>query len=281
MEYKFDKKVPYRTCLSEYVDKWSDFAYLRREDGILEIRFHWEDGPLKWNEAVHGAMIPLLADISHDPENECIIVTGTGDSFLNTFDKETNNNPRKYESSITYDWWYSVQTRHPSAWIDIPVPVISAVNGPCTIHPETVLLADYIIVADTTYIPDRHFADAGAAPTDGVNILYDQLFGTNRARALLWTGKNITADDGLQLGLFSEVVPLDKVLERAWQFARETIMPVPRIHRRMAREVFIQPFREAFAKGIRGSLVHECYASEVNKELLHPEDSHKNLYTER
>lgn len=264
MSYKFNKKALYRTYLNEYTDKWADLAHLRREEGILEVRFHWDNGPLRWNEATHSGIMAMLADISNDPENECLIVTGTGDSFLNQFDNDTARPPSDNSGCVTYEWWYSVQTRYPSAWINVPVPVISAINGPCTIHPDTVLLADIVIASETTFIPDRHMADAGLVACDGTNILYDHLMGTNRARTFLWTGNDITAEEGLRLGLFSEVVPQDQVLERAWQIAREKIMTVPRIHRRMAREIFIQPLREAFAKGINASLAHECYAAEVS-----------------
>ncbi|WP_316859472.1 enoyl-CoA hydratase/isomerase family protein [uncultured Cohaesibacter sp.] len=263
MSYKFDKSVPYRTYLENYQECWRDLAYLKREDGILEVRFHWNDGPWRWNEAMHGALIPFFADISHDPDNECIIITGTGDSFLNQFDAATAQPATDRSKLVTYDWWWTVQTRMPGALIDIPVPVVAAINGPVSIHPEIVLLSDIVIASDKTVIVDRHLKDAGLVPTDGTNILYDELFGHNLARSALYMGTEIGPERAQELGIFTEVHPIDKVLERAWEVARNTIMPVPRIHRRMAREGLIQPFREAYAKAIRASMAHECYAAEA------------------
>ena len=277
MAYKYNKYEPFRTYLEDYAPKWDDVAHLRREDGILEVRFHTNDGPALFCEAMHKAYIGLLFDISNDPENEIIIITGTGDSYLSLSDPEMSFKHVEYESSVTYDWWYYTATRVPMAWIDTPVPVICACNGPFTIHPESVLLSDYIIAGENAYTVDRHMQDAGCAPIDGVNILYDKLLGPNAGRAMLLNGGIIDAQRGKELGIFAEVVPHGQELERAWEFARELMEKVPsRMVRRMTRETFMQPLREEFTKYIRSSLCHECYSSELRKDA-DPESGHQNM----
>ena len=79
----------YRTHLDEYAEKWAEFFHFKREDGILEIRMHTESGPCHWGLEIHRALIPMFADVGHDPENECLIFTGTGDSFLALSDDES------------------------------------------------------------------------------------------------------------------------------------------------------------------------------------------------
>ena len=277
MGYKYDKRNPYRTYLEEYAPKWDGMAHLRREDGILEVRFHTEDGPVRFCEAIHAAYLGLLFDISHDHDNEMIIITGTGDSFLSLSDKEMSFEHVDYNTSVTYDWWYLTATRVPLAWLDIPVPVICACNGPFTIHPESVLLSDYIIAGHNAYTVDRHLQDAGCAPIDGVNILYDRLLGPNAGRAMLLNGGVIDAKMGKELGFFAEVVPHGQELDRAWEFARELMKKVPsRIVRRMTREQMTQPLREAFTRDIRSSLCHECYSSELRRDAR-PEEGHVNM----
>ena len=89
MPYVYDKRKPYRTYLEEYAPKWDGMAHLRRdENGILEVRFHTEDGPVRFCEAIHSGYLGLLHDISHDPDNEIVILTGTGDSFVALSDPE-------------------------------------------------------------------------------------------------------------------------------------------------------------------------------------------------
>ena len=278
MSYVYDKRKPYRTYLEEYAPKWDGMAHLRRdENGILEVRFHTDDGPVRFCEAIHAGYLGLLHDISHDPDNEIVILTGTGDSFVALSDPEMSVEFPTYTSSVTYDWWYLTATRVPLAWLDIPVPVICALNGPITIHPESVLLSDYIIAGDNALTVDRHIQDAGCAPVDGVNILYEKLLGVNAARALLLNSGVIDAQRGKELGIFAEVVPHGTELARAWEFARDLIKRVPsRMVRRMTREIFTQSLREAFMKDIRSSLCHECYSSELRTDSK-PEEGHKNM----
>lgn len=277
MPYVYNKRAPYRTYLEEYAPKWDGMAHLRREDGILEVRFHTDDGPVRFCEAIHAAYLGLCHDISHDPDNELVILTGTGDSFVALSDPEMSLEFPTYTSSVTYDWWYLTATRVPLAWLDIPVPVICALNGPITIHPESVLLSDYIIAGDNAYTVDRHIQDAGCAPIDGVNILYEKLLGVNAARAMLLNSGVIDAQKGKELGIFAEVVPHGQELERAWAFARDLMKRVPsRMVRRMTRETFTQSLREAFMKDIRASLCHECYSSELRTDSK-PEEGHKNM----
>ena len=277
MGYKYDKHKPFRTYLEEYKEKWEGMAHLKRENGILEVRFHTDDGPALFCEAIHVGYLGLLFDISHDPENEIVIITGTGDSFLSLSDPEMSLAHVEYETSVTYDWWCQTATRVPLAWLDIPVPVICACNGPVTIHPESVLLSDYIIAGDNAYTVDRHIQDAGCAPIDGVNILYEHLLGANAGRALLLNGGVIDAEMGRKFGIFAEVVPHGQELERAWEFAKELMERVPsRAVRRMTRETLTQPLREAFTRSIRSNLAHECYSSELRVDAK-PEDGHVNM----
>ena len=277
MPYVYDKRKPYRTYLEEYAPKWDGMAHLRREDGILEVRFHTDDGPVRFCEGVHAAYLGQCHDISHDPDNELVILTGTGDSFVALSDPEMSVEFPAYTTSVTYDWWYLTATRVPLAWLDIPVPVICALNGPITIHPESVLLCDYIIAGDNAYTVDRHIQDAGCAPIDGVNILYEKLLGVNAARAMLLNSGVIDAQRGKEIGIFAEVVPHGQELGRAWEFARDLMKRVPsRMVRRMTRETFTQSLREAFMKDIRASLCHECYSSELRTDSK-PEEGHKNM----
>ena len=135
--HKFELGVPFHTYLEDYAPKWEELAWLRRdENGILEVQLHWGEGPCKFSESVHSGLVGLALDIQRDPENECIILTGTGADFLNEPDRDEAlaEGQKQYPHSATYDWWWMNQTRIFNAFIDIPVPVIAAINGGCSFH---------------------------------------------------------------------------------------------------------------------------------------------------
>lgn len=263
MRRPFRHDEMYRTDLEEYAETWRDLAYMRREGGILEIRLHWEDGPLRWNGAVHRALAPLFMDVADDLDNECVIITGTGDRFASEFDPESRElqDAEPFGQQITYDWWWLAQTRMPLALMTIPVPIVGAINGPAVIHPETGLLSDVVICSENTYFADRHYTGVGIVPSDGGNILFRELLGHNRGRSFLYQGTAINAEQALELGMVAEVVSREKLLERAWEIAETTFMRVTRLQRRLSREILIQPWREIYTKEIRASMAHEAWAS--------------------
>jgi 6-oxocamphor hydrolase len=253
----------YRTYLDDYAERWREYFVFRRENGVLEMRMHTNNGPAKWDLELHKAFIPVLADVHHDPENECLILTGTGDSFLAQFDEDswTRNDFRtEFEHRHGYDVFYLDQTKEPFGLLNLEIPVISAVNGPLFIHAELALLNDIVIASDNTTIKDSHFSGVGIVPGDGVHTLFRELLGHNRGRYFLYTGQTIDAAEALNLGLVGEVVPQDKLLERAWDIAENLFMTRDRIQRRLTRAVFIQPWRELFTRELAFGQGFESWA---------------------
>lgn len=253
----------YETRLDDYAEKYSDFFKFRREDGILEVRFHTNDGPLKWGVEVHHGIIPAMFDINADPENEVVILTGTGDSFLAEFEAASWERHRFHETFDGfhgYDVFYKDQTREPFALINLQMPVIAALNGPSIVHAELALLNDIVIASDTTYFYEGHWDGLGIVPGDGVHTLFRELLGPNRGRYFLLMGQKIHAEEALALGLVGEVLPPDQVLPRAWEIARDIFMNKNRIQRRLTRSLLIQPWRELFTKELFSGMAHESLA---------------------
>jgi hypothetical protein len=63
----------------------------------------------------------------------------------------------------------------------------------------------------------------------------------------IW-GEKIYAEEAKQLGLASQVMPLNKLLDRAWEIARTKFLPNARVQRRLTRSLLIQPWRKLLTK---------------------------------
>lgn len=252
----------YRTHLDEYAERWAEFAHYKRERGILEIRLHTDDGPFRWCDEAHRALPAMFEDLRWDTDTECIILTGTGDSFISEFDHERWAKRflgQQFGPQHAYDGWWISQNREVFALLDIPVPVISAVNGPHNIHLELSLTNDIVIAADTFYVAAQHFP-SGIVPGDGFQTIFRELVGHQRANYLMYTGRTIDAEEALGLGLISEVLPHDELLDRAWEIAETMFMPVNRVHRRLTRSLLVQPWRELFTAELGRGLAYESWA---------------------
>ena len=141
----------------------------------------------------------------------------------------------------------------------VDVPMIAAVNGPCSMHSEVPLLMDIVLASDDAYFQDLSHFPRGMVPGDGQHVVWDQLVGPSRARTLLLMGYKLTAQEAREWGVVHEVLPKDKLLDRAWEIAREIAMRPP-IALRNTRHLLTQNLKRAFLNEIDHGLQAEMWA---------------------
>ena len=91
--------------------------------------------------------------------------------------------------------------------LDVDVPMISAVNGPCNMHSEVPLMGDIVLASEDAYFQDASHFPRGQVPGDGQHVIWSVLAGHNRARYFLLTGKKLGADEAKEWGVVNEVLP--------------------------------------------------------------------------
>ena len=199
----------------EYANKY-ETVHMERRDGVLEIRLHSRGGSLKWSEPAHREFGYAFTDIGSDPENKVVILTGTGDDFCAELDTlPPPPGPKEWDKI----YWEG--KRLLTNFLDIEVPVIAALNGPALIHCEMPLLSDIVLASENTVIQDAPHFPTGTIPGDGVHVIFPLLMGQNRGRYFLLTGQKLSANEAMDLGLVSEVLPREKLMARAWELAEQ------------------------------------------------------------
>ena len=205
------------TSLDEYADKYPSIR-MERRNGILQMTFHTDDGPLQWGGSPHKEFSQVFVDVGSDFENRIVIMTGTGDTFTGPQGTAatTPKRPPKH-----WDQTYWEGKRILTSLLDIEVPMISAINGPALRHSEIPLLCDIVLASDTAAFQDSGHFISGLVPGDGMHIVYPLLLGVNRGRYFLLTGQRIEAQEAQELGLVNEVMPQSELLPRAWELAEQ------------------------------------------------------------
>ncbi|MBC8729680.1 enoyl-CoA hydratase/isomerase family protein [Paraburkholderia sp. UCT2] len=227
--------------LEDYSGRFTNIDFERRE-GILQVRLHTDGGPLKWgalDRSIHSQLGEAFYQIARDLDNRVVILTGTGDSFCDAM------NDAELPAEPLVQVWPRLQREGQDLLmqlLDIPVPVIGAINGPALIHAELLVLSDIVLASSRAEISEQAHFVHGVVPADGVQIVWPMLIGHNRARYFLLSGERITAQRAWELGVVGEVVAHDTLLERAWQMAHElAAKPIETL--RYTRAVFTQPLK--------------------------------------
>jgi enoyl-CoA hydratase/carnithine racemase len=231
------------TEFQDYAEKYSNIR-MEREDGILQITFHTEGKSLVWGGGPHAQFGPAFYDIGRDPENKIVIMTGTGDTFIEEISPETLSErlPKSKITPTVWDHIYSDAKRLIMNLLDIEVPVIAAVNGPVNIHAELAILSDIVLASENAAFQDAPHFPNGLVPGDGVHVIWPYLLGRNRGRYFLLTGERLSAQEALRLGVVAEVLPREKLLPRAHELAKQ-ILRQPPITIRYARVVMTQELK--------------------------------------
>ena len=239
-----------KASFEEYRGRYEGFAKLTREDGLLEIRLHRNDGPCIFDGEIHAGLGDLFADIGADLENRMVLLTGTGDRFLLASDMDMS----VMEKYLPYTPAMHLPTMPESIrlienFLRIEVPVISVVNGPATVHAEIPVMADIVLATDDTYFADPFHFRNGIVPGDGVQVIWPMLMGLNRARHFLITGKQISASEAEQIGFVNEVLSREAAMTRAQEIATG-MLEQPDVTLRATRMVFTRTLLKAIREDL-------------------------------
>lgn len=164
---------------------------------------------------LHRELSAAFAEIGADSAVRAVVVTGAGKAF-------SSGGDLRWFQSMNSDDLEALFTEARKIVIDlleVRQPIIAAVNGHAIgLGATLALLCDVVIASEEAKFGDPHVL-AGVVAGDGGAVIWPWLIGMGRAKRYLLTGDTLTADEALQIGLVSEVVPAGEVLDAACALA--------------------------------------------------------------
>ncbi|MGH8984553.1 MAG: enoyl-CoA hydratase/isomerase family protein, partial [Acidimicrobiia bacterium] len=185
-----------------------------RDDGVTVVRLD--------NPPVNALSRALLAEIgavatavARDDTVKAVVVTGEGKSFAAGADiSEFGDASTAREITNGFRGAFD-------AVAAMPRPVIAAVNGfALGGGMELALACDLRVAADVTRMGQPEIL-LGVIPGAGGTQRLPRLVGPARAKELVWSGRQVAADEALTLGLVDRVVPAEELVETALAWASE------------------------------------------------------------
>lgn len=228
----------------DYQHRFPNARLTRSDSGVLEVALHTDGGKLVFNGHTHEQFVELFHAIGEDRDNRVVILTGSGDAFMDSIDSEGFD----FFSPIGYDKILREGRKVLSNILDIEVPMIAALNGPVLLHSEYVLLADIVLATPETVFQDKPHFDFGIVPGDGVNLLWPEVIGSVRGRYFILTRQVLDAPTAKDYGAVNEIVPADRLLARAHEIA-EILAALPPLTGRYTRIALTQKLRRIIDGG--------------------------------
>lgn len=163
----------------------------------------------------------IVRDLTTNDSIRAVILTGAGKAFsaggdFNHF-VATANDPEVARSTIRNG------KNLITAMLDLPVPVIAAVNGAAVGFGTTLLaLSDIVIIADSAFLSEPH-ANVGLVIGDGISITWPFAMSLHKAKELAFTGDRIYAAEAVACGLANKAVPIESLMDEALAMAGKIV----------------------------------------------------------
>jgi enoyl-CoA hydratase len=175
-------------------------------------------------------MEQAVADMAADINIRALVITGEGRAF--SVGEDLKEAASLYSSESIFNL-HPVREivlrmqRITKSLIDMPVPVIAAVNGYALgAGAELAILCDIRIASEKARFGFPE-VKVGSFETNGVTHILPRLVGLGKAKELMMTGEHITAEEALRVGLVERVVPHENLLEEAKKLAMKIASNAP------------------------------------------------------
>ena len=166
------------------------------------------------------ATYTALTDADADESVRAVVLTGADPAFCAGVDlKEAQHLGTEYFAEFESHDCIAATGR-------MRTPIIAAINGAVfTGGLEMALGCDFLIASERAVFADTH-ARVGILPGGGMTARLPQLVGLGMARRLSMTGEVVDAERAEHIGLVTEVVAHERLLDRAVELASQ-IADVP------------------------------------------------------
>ena len=205
----------------------SDEVLYETEGHIATITLNRPDRMNTISPTMLSTLVDHLLAADKDPNVRVVILTGTGRAFCAGLDLTEATRPGKggITAGAANASNLDLKSTPPTVLFAMEKPTICALNGSAAGYGfDTALGCDIRIAARSAKLAAA-FTKRGVVPESGGTWYLPRMLGWSKAAELIFTGRTLSADEALAVGLVSEVV--DDPLKRAREIASEIAANAP------------------------------------------------------
>lgn len=177
------------------------------------------------SDALRAELVEAIEQAGEDDDIYIVVITGAGEKAFSA-----GADISQFPTRVCADIIKTKGKKRPFEMIrDLPKPVIASVNGlalggGC----ELAMACDIIIAAEDAQFGQTELR-VGIIPGGGGTQLLPRLVGEKKAKELIFTGRIISAEEALKLGMINQVVPHDKLKESTERLIQDFLRNSPAI----------------------------------------------------
>lgn len=206
----------------------------------------------------------VIADLENDSNIYAVILIGAGEkSFVAGADisemKDLNENEGKEFGSLGNKVFLRLE--------NLNKPVIAAIQGFALGGGCEISMACDIRIASDKAVFGQPEVGLGITPGFGGTQRLARIVGLGKAKEMIYTARNIKADEAYRIGLVNKVVPLESLMDEAKAMASKIIANAP-IAVRMSKDAINRGMQVSIDKAveIEAENFGKCFASSDQTE---------------
>jgi enoyl-CoA hydratase/carnithine racemase len=176
--------------------------------------------------AISGPMLSAfseqLLEANRDPEVRVVVITGAGKAFCAGLDLKEQASGGNLGSG-----GFDLREAPPVVLHQMDKPTIAAINGGAAGYGMDLAIGCDIRIASDAAKLSAAFTKRGVIPESGGTWLMPRLVGWAKASEIFFTGRTLSAQDCLELGLVSKVVPSELLMKETLALAHEIASNAP------------------------------------------------------
>jgi enoyl-CoA hydratase len=163
------------------------------------------------------ALTAMARELAADSDVRAVVLTGAGKAFSAGGDFQhfvrSSQEPKLARATLANSRAFI------TAMIDLPIPVVAAVNGAAAGFGATLAaLCGIVLIADTAFFAEPHI-NVGLVIGDGISVTWPLFMSLLKAKEYVLTGDRIPAAEAVACGLANRAVASDDLMPEALKLA--------------------------------------------------------------
>ena len=193
-------------------------------DRVAYLTFNRPEAMNAMDPETYQQLSDAWIEVRDNPDIWCAIITGAGDRAFTAGADLKKTIPRQPE---LWEFWQTQSEQILNRGLEVWKPVVAAVNGYCLAGGMTLLFATDIRVAAEHAVFGISEVKRGILPGNGGTQRAIRQLPYPIAMELLLIGDTLTAQQALQYGLINKVVPKERLMDTAEEYARKLVANAP------------------------------------------------------